>query len=73
VAKVQQFLIDNMDVMHHGYPVTAKYYLQKRGLYLSTFTRRQVGDFTRDIRNKIGQLLTDYKSLVNDLELNLTI
>jgi 4-hydroxy-tetrahydrodipicolinate synthase len=73
VAKVQQFLIDNMEVMHKVYPVTAKYYLQERGLHLSTFTRRKVRAFTKDIRNKMGQLLTDYKSLINDLELSLNI
>jgi len=72
VAKVQQFFIDNMEVMHHVYPVTAKYYLQKRGLSLSTFTRQQVGELTGEIRNKMGQLYADYKNLVNELELSLT-
>lgn len=67
VAKVQQFFIDNMEVMHHVYPVTAKYYLQKKGLSLSTFTRKQVGELTGEIRNKMGQLYADYNKLVNEL------
>jgi 4-hydroxy-tetrahydrodipicolinate synthase len=46
VNRVQQFFIDQMDVMHDVYPVTAKYYLQQRGLDISTFTRRNdVGNF----------------------------
>ncbi len=73
VDKVQQFFIDNMEVVHHKYPVAAKYYLQKRGLTLSTFTRKQVGEFTGEIRNKIEQLHIDYKNLQNELELDLTI
>lgn len=73
VDEVQQFFTDNMEVMHHVYPVTAKYYLQKRGLPITTFTRRQVGEFTEGIKYKIGKLYTDYIDLVNHLELNLKI
>ena len=73
VAKVQQFFIDNMEVMHNVYPSTAKYYLQKKGLHLSTFTRQKDREVTRVTRNKMGKLLNDYKKLLNDLELRLTI
>ena len=73
VDKVQQFFTDNMEVMHHVYPVTAKYYLQKRGLSITTFTRRQVEEFTEGIKYEIGGLYTDYRDLVNHLELNLKI
>jgi 4-hydroxy-tetrahydrodipicolinate synthase len=73
VAKVQQFFIDNMEVMHHVYPVTAKYYLQKRGLSLSTFTRQESGEFTAEIKIRIEQLYTNYKNLQNELELKFTI
>jgi 4-hydroxy-tetrahydrodipicolinate synthase len=73
VTKVQQFIIDNMDVMHDVYPITAKYYLQKRGLELTTFTRRQVGDFTKTIGNNIDRLFKDYNNLISELGLNLRI
>ena len=73
VARVQQFIIDKMDVMHDVYPITAKYYLQKRGLGLSTFTRRQVGDFTEIIRNNIDRLYKNYENLVKKLDLKLRI
>jgi 4-hydroxy-tetrahydrodipicolinate synthase len=73
VDKIQQFLIDKMDVMHDVYPVTAKYFLQKRGLKLTTFTRRQVGEFTETVKNNIDQLFIEYNNLINGLELDLTI
>ena len=73
VARVQQFIIDKMDVMHDVYPITAKYYLQKRGLGLSTFTRRQVGEFTGNIRNNTDQLFKGYNNLVKKLDLKLSI
>jgi 4-hydroxy-tetrahydrodipicolinate synthase len=62
-----------MEVMHNVYPSTAKYYLQKKGLHLSTFTRQKDREVTRVTRNKMGKLLNDYKKLLNDLELRLTI
>ncbi|WP_374163390.1 dihydrodipicolinate synthase family protein [Arcticibacter sp. MXS-1] len=69
VQKVQQFLIDNMDVMHNVYPVVSKYFLQKRGLNISTFTRRKVGDFTQSITKEIEMLFTKYTSLQEELDL----
>lgn len=71
VDRVQQFFIDNMEVMHHDYPVTAKYYLQKRGLSISTFTRQEVGVLTSEIKNNIDKLYKDYNNLDNELELGL--
>lgn len=71
VDRVQQFFIDNMVVMHHAYPVTAKYYLQKRGLSISTFTRQEVGILTSEIKNNIDKLYIDYNNLENELELGL--
>lgn len=69
VNRVQQFLIDQMDVMHHGYPTVAKYFLQLRGFAIPTFTRRNVGRFTPDIRNQIEQLVADYTRLQEALAL----
>lgn len=69
VAKVQQFFIDNMDVMHDVYPITAKYCLQKRGMAISSFTRQQVGMFTEDIRKKIDRLYADYECLQEQLDI----
>jgi len=60
---VQAFLASNMDVMHNVYPIVAKYSLQKRGLHISTFTRRAVGDFSSKIKSEIEKLYTAYGNL----------
>lgn len=73
VDVVQQFLIDNMDVMHNVYPVVSKYFLQKRGLTLSTFTRRDVGVFTPQIVKEIESLYADYTALLNDFNIKVII
>ncbi|WP_448698357.1 dihydrodipicolinate synthase family protein [Mucilaginibacter sp. AW1-3] len=71
VDSVQQFLIDNMDVMHNVYPIIAKYGLNKRGLNISTFTRRKVGDFSSAVKSGIEHLYQDYSSLQNRIGLQL--
>lgn len=71
VQRVQQFLIDNMDVMHNVYPVVSKYFLQRRGLNISTFTRRDVGTFTTSIVKEIETLFADYTLLKDDLNIRL--
>ena len=67
LAAVQQFLINNMDVMHDVYPIVAKYTLHKRGLPISNFTRRAVGDFTPIVKNAVDQLQNEYTILQNEL------
>ncbi|WP_443939427.1 dihydrodipicolinate synthase family protein [Pedobacter sp. MW01-1-1] len=73
VAAVQQFLIDNMDVMHNVYPTVSKYFLQKRGVNLSTFTRRDVGDFSSSVVQGVEQLFEDYTALRSNLEIKVFI
>lgn len=69
VNKVQQFFIDHMDVMHHVYPIIAKYMLSKRGVDISIFTRRNVGVFTPSIRRAVDDLYNNYNRLANQIEL----
>mgnify|MGYP003914072021 CR=1 FL=1 len=73
VAAVQNFLTDNMDVMHNVYPVVSKYFLQKRGLNISTFTRRNVGTFTSDVAKEVEKLFDDYTALRSDLNIEVFI
>ncbi|WP_426329478.1 dihydrodipicolinate synthase family protein [Pedobacter sp. R-06] len=73
VQVVQQFLIDNMDVMHNVYPVVSKYFLQKRGLNISTFTRRNVGAFTPSVVKEVETLFDDYTLLRNNLNIKVFI
>ena len=67
LAAVQQFLESNMGVMHEVYPIVAKYALQKRGLPISNFTRREVGDFTPFVKYAVDQLQTEYDMLQSEL------
>ena len=69
VAKVQQFLIDHMDVMHNVYPIASKYFLQKRGMNISTFTRRLVGNMTMNNVSEIDNLFVNYNALKSELAL----
>ncbi|WP_207425462.1 dihydrodipicolinate synthase family protein [Pedobacter sp. SYSU D00535] len=73
VDRVQRFLIENMDVMHNVYPIVSKYFLQKRGLNISLFTRRAVGDFTATVTKEIETLYTNYNLLQKDLDLKVAI
>jgi 4-hydroxy-tetrahydrodipicolinate synthase len=68
VAAVQRFFIANMDVMHNVYPVVAKYSLKQRGIDISTFTRRKVGEFSSGIRQSVENLSRDYSNLSRTLE-----
>ena len=73
VMKVQQFLIDHMDVMHDVYPTVSKYFLQRRGLGLSTYTRRSVGTLTPEIARQVDTLFDAYTRLQEELALKVAI
>jgi 4-hydroxy-tetrahydrodipicolinate synthase len=67
VTKVQEFLTGHMEVIHHAYPVVAKYYLQKRGINISTFTRTHTEAFTADVKEKVDHLFQEYQHLKHEL------
>lgn len=69
VAVVQEFFIRNMAVMHDVYPTVAKYSLKQRGVDISTFTRRKVGNFSGEIKAGVEALYGDYSTLSRQLEL----
>ncbi|WP_017257130.1 dihydrodipicolinate synthase family protein [Pedobacter arcticus] len=73
VAKVQQFFIDHMDVMHAGYPVIAKYCLQQRGLPISMFTRTKTTTLTQEVKTKIDALINNYDVLKGELEIKFEV
>jgi 4-hydroxy-tetrahydrodipicolinate synthase len=54
----QQFLTENMDLMHSAYPTSAKYVLQKQGFSISLATRRNIDKLKDEIKAKLDQLLT---------------
>jgi len=71
VNKVQEFLTSHMEVIHYAYPIVAKYYLQKRGINISTFTRTNTEAFTSEVKNKVDHLYDEYRLLNKELAANL--
>jgi 4-hydroxy-tetrahydrodipicolinate synthase len=70
VGLVQQFLIDEMEVMHQNYPIIAKYYLQSQGLNISTFTRRTDGGvLTAEVIKSVDALAGRYQLLKERIEI----
>lgn len=68
VTAVQQFFIENMEVMHNVYPTISKYYLQKRGFNISTFTRRNdIGVFDAAAERAIDALHSRYQILAHEI------
>lgn len=70
VGVVQQFFVDNMDVMHNVYPIIAKYFLKKRGFDIGLTTRREVGEFTGQTAADIDDLYESYQSLKAEIGLS---
>lgn len=57
VNRVQQFFVDCMDLVHTAYPTIAKYTLQKRGLPISLYTRRDVDALTPALQTEMDALI----------------
>jgi 4-hydroxy-tetrahydrodipicolinate synthase len=70
VAIVQKFLFDNLDVMHIRYPKTVKYYLMKKGIINSSYSRIEKEELTDEVRGNIDKLVEDYEQLAVKLGLN---
>jgi len=68
VELVQQFFIDHMDVMHQVYPTAAKYFLQQRGIPISTFTRRDIGVFNGVVKRNMDVLHAHMQHLYRKLD-----
>ena len=69
VNKVQEFLKDNMAIVHASYPMSAKHYLKTSGLNISTYTRTKSGKITADVNQKLDQLFKEYNMLKKDIEI----
>ena len=67
VNKVQEFLTSHMHVIHYAYPIVAKYYLQKRGINISTFSRANTETFTLEVKDKVDCLYDEYHLLNKEL------
>lgn len=66
---VQQFLTDNMDVMHAVYPPVAKYFLQKRGMNISVFCRNHSEAVNGSIMKGMDKLFQESTNLKRALSI----
>jgi 4-hydroxy-tetrahydrodipicolinate synthase len=57
-ADFQEYLTENMELMHSAYPTSAKYVLQKQGFPISIATRRKVEPLTEELKVKLDALIT---------------
>ncbi|MGK2863970.1 MAG: dihydrodipicolinate synthase family protein [Chitinophagaceae bacterium] len=73
VDKVQQFLNRNMDIVHYVYPIIAKYYLQKRGIKITTVIRQKPGLFTTEVKQNIDNLFNECQLLQQEIQLSSTV
>ncbi|MEY4382789.1 MAG: 4-hydroxy-tetrahydrodipicolinate synthase [Bacteroidota bacterium] len=67
VEAIQSFFIETMDVIHHTYPISAKYVLSKRGFDFNLTTRREVGELTVEQKSKLDDLITKGEYLIDQL------
>jgi 4-hydroxy-tetrahydrodipicolinate synthase len=67
VDDVQTFLVNCMDLVHTAYPTLAKYALQKRGLPISLYTRRETEPLTDDLKASFDALLAQLDDLTPSL------
>jgi len=63
VDQVQQFFIDNMQIMHEEYPVVGKFFLQRRGLNISTFSRQGSNLISKKAKADMHKLQHDYNQI----------
>jgi 4-hydroxy-tetrahydrodipicolinate synthase len=71
VNKVQSFLTNHMEVIHYAYPVVAKYFLQQRGINISTFSRTNTEAFTSEVKDKVDHLYNEYHLLNKEITANI--
>lgn len=68
VQLVQQFFVDEMEVMHKNYPKAAKYYLWKSGMDISVFTRASGNNHVSyELKDDIDRLGARYDHLLRQI------
>lgn len=69
VAKVQEFFVTNMDVMHDTYPASAKYILGQRGLSIGLSCRNGSVLPGEETKKQLDVLLQDFEHLSDAIDL----
>lgn len=68
VQLVQQFFIDEMEVMHRHYPQSAKYFLQQAGLPVTTYVRNKGGSEVPElVKKEMEELALRYRRIAKML------
>lgn len=68
VQLVQQFFIDEMEVMHQHYPQSAKYFLQQAGLPVTTYVRNKGGSEVPElVKKEMEELALRYSRIAKML------
>jgi 4-hydroxy-tetrahydrodipicolinate synthase len=62
---VEQFLLANDALLHASYPFSAKWFLQGRGLPMSTHTRSRIPELQAEHLSKLEELLSGMKDLLD--------
>lgn len=70
VAKADAFLKKTMDIIHHAYPMNAKFFLQQRGEKIGTCTRRKSGTVNKNDMEVLDLMLKETEEVYKDLNLS---
>jgi 4-hydroxy-tetrahydrodipicolinate synthase len=71
LVRVEQFLLANDALLHANYPFSAKWFLQRRGLPISTKTRSRIPEVPAEHLSKLEELLSGRRELVERIGLPL--
>jgi 4-hydroxy-tetrahydrodipicolinate synthase len=58
---IQDFMSENMQLMHETYPTSAKYVLKKMGFPINLATRRNVGELNAEMMKDLDALIEGYR------------
>jgi 4-hydroxy-tetrahydrodipicolinate synthase len=58
---IQDFMSENMQLMHDTYPTSAKYVLQQMGFPIDLATRRNVGTLQVEQKEALDRLIEERK------------
>lgn len=69
VVRVSDFLIKNDGIVHHKYPLSAKYFLELRGVPVNVNTRKSVEPLDEEDKKQIKTLWSNFQALSKNLGL----
>ncbi|GAA5220156.1 dihydrodipicolinate synthase family protein [Membranihabitans marinus] len=73
VAMANEFLLKSDKIIGKKYPVSAKCFMNLRGLPIQNYARRDRGPFTEDEIQRLKDLWVDLQKLAKDLKIDLAV